>query len=81
MNHGTSDMSFESSNIFAHMIDAKEYWFRMECLVYKLGISPTDPTGAMRRILLAEFAHAVKKHTGIYNAYYMNGKAYDYHEF
>ena len=63
------------------MINAKDYWFKLECLLYKLGVETINPHGMMRRILLAEFLHACRKHTGITEPFYINGRAVELHEF
>jgi len=63
-------------------IEAKEYWYRIEYLLFKLGAMNDDPNDAYKRLpRLSAFADAVKRHTGITNPYFMWGKAYDYHEF
>ena len=63
------------------MIEIKEYWFRMECLLYKLHIGTVDPHGHMRLMRLSNFANAVIYHTGISNPFYINGRAVELHEF
>ena len=72
------DVDTIPTSIETHYIDAKEYYFRLEVLLYQLGVTQSDPRWHMRLLLLEQFSYAVKKHYGLANPYFMYGEVCDW---
>ena len=77
----SKEMDIMPTTIETHYVDVKEYWFRMECLLYKIGITDDNPSGWSRLLKLEKFADAIKRRYGISTPYFMYGILHDYRVF
>jgi hypothetical protein len=69
------------TTIRVYMIDINEYWYRMEYLLYLLGVIDNSEYRQKLHSRLGAFYNAATRHTGISNPYYTQGRAVDYHDF
>lgn len=73
--------AFDAVRLATSYIDIKEYWFRMECLLFKLDVTKIDPMGSMHSLLMADFARAMFRHTGMWCPFFMYGRVVKIHDF